>query len=230
MNPIQVVRGVIIVVAATFLSAAVAAYLWFVFWTGTPPNYELQVGGKIIPPEVYPIVLLALWSTFQRLQTRLRPSGAFFKWTDALFSFGLSAFIATTIFKVVMVANPNPTFLPVLGAFLIAALVDLFLNSERRFGNGVGTGWGLRGIRREDLVTGTHGDLPDRTEELASRSGSPLYRATGDAVIELNWWARHPVTGELIPVKNVPPRLSIRAIEHIASEPMPSTTTPPPAS
>ncbi len=229
MKPIATLRGTVIVAVATLLSAAVAAYLWLVFWAGTPPDYGLQIGGKIIPPEVYAFLLVVLWGAFQRLQTRLRPHHPFFKWLDFATSFGLAAFIAATIGKIVLVANPEPTFLPVLAGFFIAAIVDLILNSERRFGNEGGrvTLGGTAGVRREDLVSGAHGTFPDATEELASRSGAPLYRATGDAVIELNWWVRHPVTGELIPVRNVPPRLSIRAIEHVASEPAPP---PPPAS
>ncbi|MBI2610850.1 hypothetical protein HYW60_02865 [Candidatus Kaiserbacteria bacterium] len=41
-------------------------------------------------------------------------------------------------------------------------------------------------------------------------------RATCDGVIDINWSLKNPFTGELIPVKNVPPHVVIPAIESLA--------------
>lgn len=126
-------------------------------------------------------------------------------------------------------STPNSYKLAVALIFGVLALLDVggrdLLGIGRRSTAGSHS-WGLEGLRRENLVSGAHGNLPDATEELGSRSGSPLYRATGDAIIELNWWVRHPGTGELIPVTNVPPRLAIRALEHVATERTPPAEPP----
>lgn len=129
--------------------------------------------------------------------------------------------------------NTTPTGYKIAIALIFGSLALLDVLGRDILGIGRrssgGQSWSLGGVHRESLVSGAHGNLPDATEELGSRSGSPLYRVTGDAVIDLNWWVKHPVTGELIPVKNVPDRLKIRAIEHVVSEP-PTPPAPPPAS
>jgi len=112
--------------------------------------------------------------------------------------------------------------------FGVLALWDVLLRDLLGFGR-ISTarrkastgGTNSSGFRREDYVSGAHGDLPDSTEELHSRTGSPVFRATGDAIIDLNWWVRNPITGELMPIpaENVPPRLAIRLLDHIRAHP-----------
>jgi len=86
------------------------------------------------------------------------------------------------------------------------------------------------GVRREDITTGAHGDLPDAMEHLDSRSTNPLYHAHADGVIEVNrWFVRDPFSGELVPAQNVPARLQARVFDRIAGPtalPAPPATNP----
>ena len=39
------------------------------------------------------------------------------------------------------------------------------------------------------------------------------------AIIDFNWFVRHPITGDLVPVKNIPPQAAARLIEHLRPAP-----------
>lgn len=129
-------------------------------------------------------------------------------------------------------STPTAYKLAIALIFGALAVYDVFFRDLIGVGrrSSTGSSRSLSGVQRENLVSGAHGNFPDATEDLGSRSGSPLYEVRGSAVIRFNdWFVEHPFTGELIPVKNVPDRLKIRAIEHVMSEP-PTPPAPPPAS
>lgn len=83
----------------------------------------------------------------------------------------------------------------------------------------------LRTYRRENLVTGEHGDLPDLTTPLDSRSGAPVFSGATDVVLEPRFWIRDPATGRLVQVKNVPDRLRARTIDHMLTPPAATPTS-----
>lgn len=129
-------------------------------------------------------------------------------------SFGITIVETTTEYK-----NAVALF------FGIAAGMDVFfrdiLGIGRRSSRFYGTGGetpDYRRLNRDDLFAEPGSEFPDRTEDLGSRSGKPLLRTEGDAIIELRWWIRDPFTGELLPVRSAPPRLAVRAIEHLSGE------------
>lgn len=95
------------------------------------------------------------------------------------------------------------------------------------------TGWGRRssfrwaaasvggaGARREDLVSGAHGDLPDRTVAIDSRSGEPEYENlihVRHRVVHTMW---DPMSGRDVPISHAPtPRAAYRVAETIESRP-----------
>ncbi len=126
-------------------------------------------------------------------------------------------------------ATPNEYKLVAVVLFGLVALWDVFFRDL--FGVGRRSSYSgkypaYRDVRREDLVSGTHGDLPDATEVIESRSGEPEWRMRGKGILEVDWVVQDPFTGEYLPVKKLPPRMAARMtdrlVDHEPTGPRPS--------
>jgi len=116
------------------------------------------------------------------------------------------------------------------GALIFAfyALIDLGrdwfgIGRRSNFRYHGGTGVDPAGIRREDLVTGAHGDLPDRTTVVSSRSGVPEFENQIPIRHVFVHYVYDPRTGRDVLIPHAPtPRSAIRVAETLS----PPTRTP----
>jgi|GEM_PF-3663116 len=130
------------------------------------------------------------------------------------------------------VATPSETKI---GAALIFAFFALIDFARDWLGIGRRSSFRFGGRTPIDIPDGG-GDIGDPP---GAPTGSPPYRVPGDAILDLRWWIRNPVTGEIIPLRNVPPSLATRVIDHIVrvppadpprpADPPPTPPTPPTA-
>jgi hypothetical protein len=77
---------------------------------------------------------------------------------------------------------------------------------------GVSIHFHLHWAKKRDEVKG-----PDQIQA-GSHTALPSVKQTAHGIIDLNWFVRHPVTGDLIPIRNVPPHLATRAVEFLQTE------------
>ena len=219
------------VITGSLLYLVITALVAAILFAG----YVFDPGAGILDVNLDPIVyVVALAFLAYQCQEWLSAASGGKRVIDTLVSLTMAVLIAITIavwFKVPVVAwvlmkvstfvgypiasAPSSYNLTVALLFGALAVWDVFFRDligiARRSSQATGTS-------RDSLVTGAHGGLPDATEDLHSRSRAPLYRVTGDGVLDIErWLVRHPFTGELVVVQNVPARALARTIDHLVA-------------
>jgi hypothetical protein len=126
--------GVVVAIIADLWSVVVAVYLIWTFALGNTIDYEWVTRGQKVPPESYPLLLLAIWVVLQHAKSRLRPKegvlGLFFYYEDL----GVAVFMALFISGVGIYAVMNGfnlTFALTILAFLIVGVADMLFGGTR---------------------------------------------------------------------------------------------------
>lgn len=138
MKPSVAVMGTMIWILSAASSIFVLYYFYLVM-TGQPPDFKLAVGGKQIPPEVYPILLLSIWTLLQRANANsgigiYHETNRFARvcfWEDVLEQALVILFLVFAIGKM-LTTETSMTFIVVLAAFLLQAVGDFVLNFQHR--------------------------------------------------------------------------------------------------
>lgn len=126
--------GVVVAIIADLWSLIVAAYIIWTFGLGNKLDYEWVIRGEKVPPESYPLLLLAIWVVLQHAKSRLRPKdgglGAFYYYQDL----GVAVFMALLIAGVGIYAVLNGhsyTYALTILAFLIVGVSDMLFGGTR---------------------------------------------------------------------------------------------------
>lgn len=161
-------------------------------------------------------------------------------WLDVPFvhrgvTYVASKFNGATGWNVSIASTPDDYKLVTALLFGFVSLWDVWLRDLFGFGrlsgvshlsNGMGSA-GVRGVRREDLVSGAHGNLPDRAEVLDHRVRNEDYVFPVDARLVLRSVVmRDPFTGKDVQVV-LPARAAARLIDRLSAED--AVVLPPPA-
>jgi hypothetical protein len=121
-------------IIAHLLTAVLVMYILKAFWMHQPPDFHLMVGGRPVPAQTYPIVLVVSWLLSMFAAAKYRPDHHHvWWWFEVLVSCGVAAFIVLTILKVAAIGGVDPTYLPVLAAFLLASIGETLVNGVSRF-------------------------------------------------------------------------------------------------
>jgi len=235
--------------AAVYL--ALTVFVAAVLFTGYQLPLKLEAFGIVVPPFIYLAGLAFLAFVVQHRMSVAYGGG---RAADIIVSapmiaviviavlvwagFPLAETIVTTIGTLIgEVVETVPTEYKIATAILFGffALLDVVRDYP---------GWGRRSnayahlggavrttpagdVRRADWVTGEHGDLPDRTMVLNSRSGAPEFLNTARVHHEIVHTMRDPRTGEIVEIPYAPtPRGRLRVQEAIEARPLPPEIPP----
>ena len=119
------------------LTVLVVLYFLYTFGWGGTIDFRQELAGRTgyeIPPEVYPWVLIVVWSIASRFHARAVGifSSAwrqFWRRRTRNVSFGMIVF-AIVIITIAVITGQNERFRLVLYAFLVLAVADWILNQE----------------------------------------------------------------------------------------------------
>lgn len=144
---------------------------------------------------------------------------AVFLWAEIPLVKGIVSTISTGT-GIPIASTPNTYKRVAVGIFGVVALWDVLIRDLVGYGRQSGHfrwpfGAGVSSdVRREDLVSGAHGDLPDRTTVIGSRSGSPEIENRIPIRHVFEHYLYDPRTGRDVLIPYAPtPRSAIRVAE-----------------
>lgn len=177
---IQKFYGTLVALMAIMTTAVVVAFFYSTFWVGKEMDLNFTVGGAKIPPESYPILIIAVWTQLQRAKAHWQPKGGkygnYWWWEDVIEAIAVSIFLGVT-FVWAIATGTNLTFVAVMVAFFFLSLGDAFFNARHRFEEDRPASTGLAPAREAAAGETTEILVPHR---LVSEQAPTVFRRVGE--------------------------------------------------